>query len=296
MGNLADSEIHPWNTLERTLGALGVPENLHADVRREVAIRNNPAIEPSRLDGKYKNPPPSGVTVTEPMARAVLDARVGQDDAALQQKMDVDANGVSNWEKLTPEMRIAVRDAYYNGQGLVGPGLTNVLQHQEDPAWRDKAWWELAVNVKNPNARRDEEANAFTTNSMLKSPVSLDDYSKSVLEKVQLELKDGMSPPNGAGTPVAQGPLSGDSVVANRPDLTPPSTDFARVAWRPPSLEQPGNLLNSAAPPPPEPEVRLWDEERGAGGPTPGNLLNVNALPENLLNMPDYELRRWGLR
>ena len=52
----------------------------------------------------------------------------------------------------------------------------------------------------------------------------------------------------------------------------------------------------SDAPTPRAPEVRLWDEETDAGGPTPGNLLNVNALPENLLNMPDYELRKWGLR
>lgn len=49
------------------------------------------------------------------------------------------------------------------------------------------------------------------------------------------------------------------------------------------------------APPPPQPEVRLWNSETDAG-PVPGNLFNSNALPENLLNMPDHELRKWGIR
>lgn len=57
---------------------------------------------------------------------------------------------------------------------------------------------------------------------------------------------------------------------------------------------------------PPDPQINLLNSDAvvamvPAGneltvGPVPENLLNSNAMPENLLNMPDYELRKWGLR
>ncbi len=82
-----------------------------------------------------------------------------------------EAAGVSNWDKLSAEQRVALLSANYNGSKLIGPGMTGVLKNQDDPAWRDKAWWEMAVNVQDQTPRRVEEANAFTTNSFLKSPV-----------------------------------------------------------------------------------------------------------------------------
>lgn len=45
-----------------------------------------------------------------------------------------------------------------------------------------------------------------------------------------------------------------------------------------------------------DPEVRLWNSETDSMAPVPGNLLNSDALPDNLLNMSDYEMRKWGLR
>lgn len=285
--SLTNKDKKPWRTLGDTLGALGVDSGKHERIINEIREPANPGrIEPWRRDGKYQNAPPFDVLVEEPKARAVMANHVDQDEAALRQQLGRDASGVSNWEKLEPKMRSALLDARYNTPDLINTGITDVLQHQEDPAWRDKAWWEMAVNVKDQNARRLEEANSFTTNSMLKSPVNSGDYWKSVLDQVDGQLKEGMAPPKRVGVPVAQGAAVAPST---------PFADFTSVAWRPQSPEESGNLLNSVLPRVPEPEVRLWNRETDAG-PTPGNLLNANALPENLLNMPDYERRKWGVR
>lgn len=248
---LTNKDKAPWTNLGDTLGALGVDSGKHADIIGGIGSPANPGkIEPWRQDGKYQNPPPFDVLVEKPKARAVMANHVDQDEAALRRQLGLDAAGVSNWEKLEPKMRSALLDARYNTPDLINTGITGVLQHQEDPAWRDKAWWELAVNVKDPNARREDEADSFTTNSMLKSPV------ENLFNRQRY--RDGIY----------------DTVRAAVGDAA-----------------QSGGIT----PPPPEPEVRLWNEERDAG-PAPGNLLNANALPENLFNMPESERRKWGIR
>lgn len=212
--SLTGVDKKPWRHLDTRLGALGVTDpNVVKQVVEGVGEASNPGgIEAWAPEEKWKNPAPFGVMVKEPAARAVLGVQVDENEPALKQAFGNDAAGNSNWDKLDPKQRNALRDAYYNGPGLIGPGIIGVVKNQDDPAWRDKAWWEMAINVKDPNARRLDEANSFTTNSFLKSPVESTVHDPKFWDDMGRELERGMEAPNSARVPVAQAaPPAGDT-------------------------------------------------------------------------------------
>jgi hypothetical protein len=151
------------------------------------------------------NPTGIEVTVDRDKARKTLEAAAGSRAETIRNMLGRDAAGRYNWDKLKEDQQNALLDADYNSPSFIGPNLVNALQRQEDPNWRDKAWYELAVNVKDPNRRRRDEGNAFknfdppqnlfSSDSFLESPggnlFNSDADSKRVLDELQRRLEEG---------------------------------------------------------------------------------------------------------